>query len=87
MFPSVLFHVLLLLAIFIILGAELALNQLSKFRGPPHTPGLIWEIQVKGRRRNLHWVDLTMAELELEKLILYFAQSNKATGKSPMTMT
>ena len=41
----------------------------------------------KGSRRNLHWVDLNMAEMELEKLILHFAQSNKAEGKSPMTTT
>jgi len=26
----------------------------------------------KGRRRNLHWGDLNMAELELDKLILHF---------------
>jgi len=28
-----------------------------------------------------------MAELELEKLILHFEQSNKAEGKSPKTIT
>ncbi len=28
-----------------------------------------------------------MAELELEKLILHFAQSNKAEGKSPKTIS
>ena len=38
------------------------------------------------RRRNLRWVDLNMAELELDKLILHFAQSNKAEGKSPKTI-
>ncbi len=41
----------------------------------------------KGRRRNLHWGDLNMAELELDKLILHFEQSNKAEGKSPKTIT
>jgi site-specific recombinase XerD len=42
---------------------------------------------MKGRRRNLHWGDLNMAELELEKLLLHFEQSNKAEGKSPKTIT
>jgi site-specific recombinase XerD len=41
---------------------------------------------MKGRRRNLRWVDINMAELELDKLILHFAQSNKAEGKSPKTI-
>ncbi len=41
----------------------------------------------QGRRRNLQWGDLDMAELELEKLILHFAQSNKAEGKSPKTIS
>ena len=41
----------------------------------------------EGRRRNLHWGDLDMAELELDKLILHFAQSNKAEGKSPKTIS
>ena len=41
----------------------------------------------KGRRRNLHWGDLNIAELDLEKLITHFAQSNKAEGKSPKTIT
>jgi SNF2 family DNA or RNA helicase len=41
----------------------------------------------KGRRGNLHWGDLNMAELELDKLILHFEQSNKAEGKSPKTIT
>jgi len=40
----------------------------------------------KGRRKNIHWVDINMAELELEKLILHFAHSNKAEGKSPKTI-
>jgi integrase/recombinase XerC/integrase/recombinase XerD len=31
-------------------------------------------------------VDINMAELELNKLILHFAQSNKAEGKSPKTI-
>ena len=38
------------------------------------------------RRRNLKWVDIDMAEVELDKLILHFAQSNKAEGKSPRTI-
>ena len=42
---------------------------------------------MKSRKRNLHWGDLNMAELELEKLILHFEQSNKAEGKSPKTIT
>ena len=42
---------------------------------------------MKSRRQNLHWGDLNMAELELEKLILHFEQSNKAEGKSPKTIT
>jgi len=41
----------------------------------------------QGRRRNLHWGDLNMPELELKKLILHFAQSNKAEGKSPKTIS
>ena len=41
----------------------------------------------QGRRRNLQWGDLDMAELELEKLILHFALSNKAEGKSPKTIS
>lgn len=41
---------------------------------------------MKSRRRNLRWVDLNMSELELDKLILHFAQSNKAEGKSPKTI-
>ena len=38
-------------------------------------------------RRNLKWQDIDMAELELDKLILHFAQSNKAEGKSPKTIS
>jgi len=41
----------------------------------------------QSRRRNLHWGDLNMAELELDKLTLHFEQSNKAEGKSPKTIT
>jgi site-specific recombinase XerD len=40
----------------------------------------------QGRRKNLKWVDINMAALELDKLILHFAQSNKAEGKSPKTI-
>jgi len=41
----------------------------------------------QGRKRNLHWDDFNMAELELKRLILHFAQSNKAEGKSPKTIS
>jgi len=41
----------------------------------------------QGRRKNLKWVDINMAELELDKLILHFAHSNKAEGKSPKTIS
>jgi len=37
-------------------------------------------------RRNIRWEDLNMAEIQLQKLILHFAQSNKAEGKSPKTI-
>jgi len=36
---------------------------------------------------NLRWRDINMAELELTKLILHFAQSNKAEGKPPKTVS
>jgi site-specific recombinase XerD len=38
------------------------------------------------RRRNLRWVDIDMAKVELDKLILHFAHSNRAEGKSPKTV-
>jgi site-specific recombinase XerD len=38
------------------------------------------------RHRNLRWTDINMADLELDKLILHFAQSNKAEGKSSRTI-
>lgn len=41
---------------------------------------------MKTRRINLKWDDIDMGELELDKLILHFAQSNKAEGKSPKTI-
>jgi site-specific recombinase XerD len=41
---------------------------------------------MKSRKRNLHWVDIDMPELELDKLIMHFAHSNKAEGKSPKTI-
>jgi len=41
----------------------------------------------KGRRGNLHWGDINMAELELDKLVLHFEQSNRAEGKSPKTVS
>jgi site-specific recombinase XerD len=37
--------------------------------------------------RNFRWFDINMAELELNKLILHYAQSNKAEGKSPKTIS
>jgi site-specific recombinase XerD len=42
---------------------------------------------LRTRSRNLHWTDINMAELELRKLILHYAQSNKAEGKSPKTIS
>jgi len=39
------------------------------------------------RRKNLRWVDIDMAEVKLDKLIIHFAQSNKAEGKSPKTIS
>ncbi|MFC1931224.1 tyrosine-type recombinase/integrase [Chloroflexota bacterium] len=41
---------------------------------------------MNSRRRNLRWMDIDMAELDLEKLVLHFSQSNKAEGKSPKTI-
>ena len=41
---------------------------------------------IKVKKVNLHWEGINMAELELEKLILHFEQSNKAEGKSPKTV-
>jgi len=42
---------------------------------------------LKKEKVNTHWKDIDMAELELEKLILHFEQSNKAEGKSAKTVT
>jgi len=39
------------------------------------------------RRKNLRWVDIDMAKVKLDKLIVHFAQSNKAEGKSPKTIS
>ncbi|MFC1930128.1 tyrosine-type recombinase/integrase [Chloroflexota bacterium] len=39
------------------------------------------------RRKNIRWVDIDMAEVKLDKLIVHFAQSNKAEGKSPKTIS
>jgi site-specific recombinase XerD len=36
---------------------------------------------------NLKWADINMAELDLTKLISHFAQSNRAEGKSPKTVS
>jgi len=41
-------------------------------------------MNIKG---NLYWGDINMADLELRKLILHFAQSNKVEGKSPKTIS
>ncbi len=42
---------------------------------------------LKVEKVNLHWGDIDMAALELEKLTLHFEQTNKAEGKSPRTVT
>ncbi len=39
------------------------------------------------RRRNLRWVDINMAQLKLDKLIIHFAQTNRAEGKSGKTIS
>jgi len=39
----------------------------------------------QSRRRNLHWGDLDMSEVELTKLISHFALNNRSEGKSPRT--
>lgn len=39
------------------------------------------------RTRNKKWSDIDMTQLELPNLILHFAQSNKADGKSPKTVS
>ena len=41
----------------------------------------------QSKRRNLHWGNLNMVELELDKLILHFEQTNRAERKSPKTIT
>lgn len=38
-------------------------------------------------KRIRNWLDINMAELDLLKLITHFAQSNKAEGKSPKTVS
>ncbi len=42
---------------------------------------------VRVGRFNIKWTDIDMPELELVKLISHFAQSNKAEGKSPKTIS
>jgi hypothetical protein len=42
---------------------------------------------MKTGKINLKWSDINMAELDLTKLISHFAQSNKAEGKSPKTVS
>ncbi len=42
---------------------------------------------VSSRRKNIRWVDIGMAEVKLDKLKVHFAQSNKAEGKSPKTIS
>jgi hypothetical protein len=39
------------------------------------------------KRRNLTWGDIDMAKVELDNLIIHFAQSNKAEGKPLKTVT
>ena len=41
----------------------------------------------QSKRRNLHWGNLNMVELELDKLILHFEQTNRAERKLPKTIT
>jgi site-specific recombinase XerD len=40
----------------------------------------------QSRKRNLKWCDINMGDFELEKLVMHFAQSNRAEGKSPKTI-
>jgi site-specific recombinase XerD len=40
----------------------------------------------QSRKGNLRWNDINMGDFELEKLIMHFAQSNRAEGKSPKTI-
>jgi len=40
----------------------------------------------QSKRGNLHWGNLNMVELELDKLILHFEQTNRAERKSPKTI-
>ena len=40
---------------------------------------------IERKRKNFKWTDLNMSNLDLNKLIIHFAQSNKADGKSPKT--
>ncbi len=42
---------------------------------------------MKIKRRNLKWTEINMANLDLNKLISHFAQSNRAEGKSPKTVS
>ncbi len=42
---------------------------------------------MKLRAINLRWGDINMSKLDLHKLIVHFAQSNKAEGKPPITVT
>jgi integrase/recombinase XerC/integrase/recombinase XerD len=41
---------------------------------------------MKGRRRNLQWMDIEMSELDMKNLVNHFGQSNKAEGKSLKTI-
>jgi site-specific recombinase XerD len=38
-------------------------------------------------KRVINWRDIDMSQLELEKLVIHYAQSNKAEGKSPKTVS
>jgi site-specific recombinase XerD len=42
---------------------------------------------LKLKRLNLKWADIDMAQLDLTKLIIHYAQSNKADNKSAKTVT
>jgi len=49
--------------------------------------GKAGKYMMKIRRRNLKWTEISMANLDLNTLISHFAQSNKAEGKSPKTVS
>ena len=42
---------------------------------------------LKVRNRNIKWSDIKMTEMDLDKLVLHFAQCMRAEGKSPKTIS